>query len=84
VVCCRLSFSILNDWARTAAVLKFERKELTLRLAQQTDAGSSSILRNEFDTCFFQGITQFRNCPFLRRQRARLSFKPFYAGQRYP
>jgi len=61
---------------------KFERKELTLRLAQ-TDSGSSTILLNEFDTCFFQGVTQFCYCPFLRRQRARLSFKPFYAGQRH-
>jgi hypothetical protein len=61
---------------------QFERKGLTLRFAQ-TDAGSSTILRNEFDTCFFEGITQFRNCPFLRRQRTRLSLKPLYAGQRH-
>jgi hypothetical protein len=60
---------------------QFERKGLTLRFAQ-TDAGSSTILRNEFDPCFFEGITQYRNCPFLRRQRARLSFKSFYAWQR--
>lgn len=57
-------------------------RDLTLGPAQ-TDAGPSTILRNEFHTCFFEGVTQYRNCPFLRRQCARLSFKPLYAGQRY-
>jgi hypothetical protein len=53
---------------------------LTLRLAQ-ADTWSSTILCDEFDARFFESLTQSRNCPLLRRQRARLSFKSFYAGE---
>jgi hypothetical protein len=67
-----------QDFSKLAIAVR----DLTLGLAQ-TDAGPSTILRNEFDTCFLEGITQFRNCPFLRCQCARLSFKPLYAGQRH-
>jgi len=53
---------------------------LSLRLAQ-ADTGSSAILCDKFDACFFESFTQFRNCPLLRRKRARLNFKSLYAGQ---
>jgi hypothetical protein len=51
-----------------------------LRFAQ-TDTGSSTIFCDELDASLFESFTQFRNCPLLRRQRARLSFKSLYAGE---
>jgi hypothetical protein len=48
----------------------------------KTDAGSSTILRDELHAGFFQGLPQFHNSPFLSCQGTRPDFESLHAGKR--
>lgn len=49
----------------------------------QSDASPTAVLRDELDAGFLKGFPKFSYRALLGRERAGLSFEPFYAGQRY-